>query len=122
MGEKKKGFLHRFREMTQLVACVPTDDFGWILELTLKKCWPWKHRPVIPVLGKQRHANLCDFMTSKPSLVGELHFNERPCLKNEKRWVAAEAVLWLRYAHTPATTHAQKHLCKQSPENASVSF
>lgn len=36
-GGKKKGFLHRLREMTQLVACMPTDDIGWILELTLKK-------------------------------------------------------------------------------------
>lgn len=38
MGEGgRKGFLHRLREMTQLVACVTTDDVGWILELTLKK-------------------------------------------------------------------------------------
>lgn len=38
MGEGgRKGFLHRLREMTQLAACVTTDDVGWILELTLKK-------------------------------------------------------------------------------------
>lgn len=36
-GGGRKGFLHRLREMTQLVACVTTDDVGWILELTLKK-------------------------------------------------------------------------------------
>ena len=59
-------------------------------------------------------------MTRKLSLIGELHANERPCLKNAKRWVAVEVVLWLQYAHAPATTHAQKHLCTQSPENACV--